>query len=311
MEAARFTPGSRGSIFNVMALSAVRQPVILLGMHRSGTAMIARLLDALGLFQGSELQEDHESVWFLELNDLMLRRVNAAWDNPEPMIAFLQNRDAFDLTLRCLEDDLASSRTREFLGKKWSLKNRTLLEYDRPWGWKDPRTLFTLPLWLALFPGAKLIYIVRNGVDVASSLRVRELRELERRCREFDNKGAIGGRFRLQRAGFKGSARCLTLEGGFAVWEQYVAQADSVLSTTASPCKTIRFETFLASPREPTKDLAEFCGLEVSDAAVSGAIAKVGLDVGRANAFGGDPAVREFYDRVRNTHWMTHYGYGG
>jgi hypothetical protein len=307
----RFTRDARRSMLNAMALPAAKQPVILLGMHRSGTAMIARLLDALGLFQGSELQEDHESVWFLELNDLLLRRVNAAWDNPEPMLGFLQNPDAFDLTRRCLEDDLSSSRTREFLGKKWSLKNGALLAYDRPWGWKDPRTLFTLPLWLALFPGAKLIYIMRNGVDVASSLRVREVRELERRRKEFENKGAIGGRFRLQRAGFKGSARCLTLSGGFAVWEQYVAQAELALEKTGNPCKRIRFETFLASPEGLTKDLADFCGLEASEDAVCAAIARVSLDAGRANAFGGDPAVREFYDRVRSTRWMMHYGYGG
>ncbi len=294
-----------------MALSSVRQPVILLGMHRSGTAMIARLLDALGLFQGSELQEDHESTWFLELNDLLLRRVNAAWDNPEPVLGFLANADAFDLTLRCLEDDLSSSRTREFLGKKWSLKGGALLSFDRPWGWKDPRTLFTLPLWLKLFPGAKLIYIVRNGVDVASSLRMREMRELERRRKEFDGKRAAGGRFRLQRAGFKGSARCLTLEGGFAVWEQYIAQAARALKQTPNPQIVIRFETFLAEPILPLKELAAFCDLQASDGTLRDAVANVGLNTGRANAFEGDPAVREFYDRVRNTSWMTHYGYGG
>jgi hypothetical protein len=273
--------------------------------------MIARLLDALGLFQGRELQEDHESVWFLELNDLLLRRVNATWDNPEPIVGFLENPDAFDLTLRCLQDDLSSSRTREFLGKKWSVKKGALQAYDRPWGWKDPRTLFTLPLWLSLFPGAKLIYIVRNGVDVANSLRVREVRELERRRREFGDKVANSGRFRLQRAGFKGSARCLTLDGGFAVWEQYVAQAEEALTKTAHACMRIRFETFLVSPEGPTKELANFCGLETSDALVRAAISKVGLNAGRANAFGGDASVRDFYDRVRTTHWMTHYGYGG
>lgn len=273
--------------------------------------MIARLLDALGLFQGSELQEDHESTWFLELNDLMLRRVNAAWDDPEPMLGFLQNPGAFDLTLRCLEDDLSSSRTREFLGNKWSLKGGGLLTYDRPWGWKDPRTLFTLPLWLKLFPGARLIYIVRNGVDVASSLRVREVRELERRRKEFDAKTAVGGRFRLQRAGFKGSARCLTLQGGLAVWEQYIEQAERALKTTTNPQKLIRFETFLAEPLAPLKELAEFCGLETSNELIRDAIAKVGLNAGRANAFGGDPDVREFYERVRNSRWMKHYGYGG
>jgi hypothetical protein len=300
-----------------MALSAARQPVILLGMHRSGTAMIARLLDALGLFQGAELQEDHESTWFLELNDLMLRRINAAWDDPGPMVGFLENRDAFDLTRRCLEDDISSSRSREFLGpsreflgKKWSLKSGGLLAHDRPWGWKDPRTLFTLPLWLDLFPDAKLLYIVRNGADVASSLKVREVRELERRRKEFDDKTATSGKFRVSRAGFKGSARCLTLEGGFAVWEQYVAQAEAVLAKVPNPRKVIRFETFLQSPEAPLCEMAEFCGVESGQFAAREAIAKVGLNAGRANAFGADPVLREFYERVRSTPWMLHHGYG-
>jgi Sulfotransferase family len=293
-----------------MPLSATRQPVILLGMHRSGTAMIARLLDSLGLFQGSELQEDHESTWFLELNDLLLRRINAAWDDPGPMVGFLENPEAFNLTRKCLEDDLSSNRTRDFLGMRWSLKSGGLLAFDRPWGWKDPRTLFTLSLWLNLFPGAKLIYIVRNGADVASSLRVREIRELERREKEFDDKTAAGGKFRVSRAGFKGSARCLTLDGGFAVWEQYVAQAESVLATVQNSRIVIRFETFLQSPEAPLKEMADFCGVESSDSAIGAAIAKVGLNAGRANAFGSDPAVRKFYQRVRTSRWMQHHGYG-
>lgn len=293
-----------------MSLSAAVQPVILLGMHRSGTAMIARLLDELGLFQGAELQEDHESVWFLDINDLLLKRVNAAWDHPRPIIEFLRNPDAFDLTRRCLADDLSSNRSRQFLGLKWSQRGRTLLTYDQPWGWKDPRTLFTLPLWLDLFPGAKLVYIIRNGVDVASSLRVRETRELERRRREFDTKPATGGRSRLQRAGFKGSARCLTLEGGFSLWEEYVDRAEELLAEVPNPRHIIHYESFLSDPRRPLLELAEFCGVESRDAFLVQAIAKVGIKAGRANAYAADPEVRDFHARVRGSRWMAHYGYG-
>jgi hypothetical protein len=294
-----------------MSLSAATQPVILLGMHRSGTAMIARLLEVLGLFQGSELQEDHESVWFLELNDLILRRVNAAWDQPEPICSFLENPEAFDLTLRCLADDLSSSRTREFLGKKWSLKAGSLLSHAQPWGWKDPRTIFTLSLWLALFPQARLVYIVRNGVDVASSLRAREVRELARRRREFDAKPAIGGRSRLQRAGFKGSARCLSMEGSFSLWEEYVAQAERALDGLTRGVHRLRFESFLAEPATALEDLAKFCGVNSDKSAVEQAIARIGVDAKRANAFVADPAVQEFYQQVRGSRWMQHYGYGG
>ena len=292
-----------------MGLPAAVQPVILLGMHRSGTAMFARLLDELGLFQGSELQEDHESVWFLDINDLLLKRVNATWDHPGPIIQFLENRDSFELTVRCLADDLSSNRTRPFLGLKWSSPGKILLNYDRPWGWKDPRTLFTLPLWLELFPEAKLVYIVRNGVDVASSLRVREQRELERRIKEFDSKPAVGGRSRLRRAGFKGSARCLTLDGGFSLWEDYVDRAEQILAKISNPRHVIRYETFLSGPAKPLADLARFCGLESGESAVRNAIAKVGVNAGRANAYAADAQVRDFHARVRISRWMKHYGY--
>jgi len=72
------------------ALHVLRQPIILLGMHRSGTSLIARLLDELGLFQGSELQEDHESVHFLDVNDLLLKRIGASWDNPGRCAGFFR-----------------------------------------------------------------------------------------------------------------------------------------------------------------------------------------------------------------------------
>ena len=294
-----------------MAFSSIRQPVILLGMHRSGTAMVARLLDHLGLFQGSELQEDHESIWFLDMNDLLLRRVNAAWDHPSPIRGFLQNPSAFDLTRKCLEEDLASKQTRAFLGRRRALRSGTLVEHDEPWGWKDPRTIFTLPLWLALFPGAKLLYIVRNGIDVARSLRVREQAELDRRVAEFDARPAAGSRTRLRRAGFKGSARCLTLAGGFSLWEEYVEEAERRLATVQNERIVVSFEKFVADPLAHLPALAKFCGVEASDAALRKALEKVKVNAARANASALDPAVAEFSIAARQSRWMRHYGYGG
>ena len=294
-----------------MRFEAAVQPVILLGMHRSGTAMVARLLDQLGLFQGNELQEDHESVWFLEINDVLLERVNAAWDNPAPIRALLANPAAFDLTVRCLEADLSSKLSRQFLGMRRGLEFGSLPKFNRPWGWKDPRTIFTLPLWLRLFPQAKLLYIVRNGVDVAKSLMARETRELTRRIEEFEGKEAIGKRSKLQRAGFKGSARCLTLEGGFSLWEEYVAEAERALADAPNARTIIQYESFLADPAGQLPELAKFCGIESGQDAIRKAIERVQVNPARANAFASDPAVATFHESVRASQWMRHYGYGG
>jgi hypothetical protein len=40
-------------------------PVIILGMHRSGTTMVTKLLEEVGLFVGDRLDENHEAVLFL------------------------------------------------------------------------------------------------------------------------------------------------------------------------------------------------------------------------------------------------------
>src|SRR3954447_12291065 len=91
-------------------LNVLRPPVILLGMHRSGTSLIARLLDELGLFQGAELQEDHESTYFLETNDQLMRRSGASWDNPGFIRTLLNDRAGLELTGQCIRKDLRSKR---------------------------------------------------------------------------------------------------------------------------------------------------------------------------------------------------------
>ena len=291
------------------ALPVARQPVILLGMHRSGTSLVARVLEELGLFQGKDLQDDHESTFFLEINDTLLKRAGAVWDHPAAVRDLLKVPDAVSHTLRCLRHDLSSPRLlAAYFGTAWPLRRRSLAKLDRPWGWKDPRTVFTLPLWLRLFPGAKLIYIRRNGVDVAASLRAREASELARRVKEYARKSRqLSSHSMLRRAGFKGSARCLTLDGAFSLWEEYVAQAEQALAAVPNERLVLNYEAFLASPSSELPPLAAFCGLTAPAAAV--ATAAGGVNSTRANACLADPELRAFYDTVKATCWMRRYQY--
>ena len=50
-----------------------RPPVIILGMHRSGTSMITGFLQKLGLFVGEELDDNNESLFFFKLNHWMFK----------------------------------------------------------------------------------------------------------------------------------------------------------------------------------------------------------------------------------------------
>ena len=290
-------------MFAAMPVPTARPPVIILGMHRSGTSMVSELLDDLGLFVGQHLQDDHESTYFLDLNEQLFARVGAAWDRPLPVLDFLACDEAVRMTAAALSADLATRRVRPFLGRR-----TTLGQFDQPWGWKDPRTVVTLPLWLRVFPGAKLVYLIRNGVDVSKSLMVRERNLLATRVERFDarmQKHSL--RSYLDRAGYKGSPRCLSLQGGFELWAEYVAAAERHLDGVANPVHRVRYEDVLREPMRHLPELARFCGLD--DASHKVAAAAQQIDGSRAMAFATDPATAAFYQQVRRDEWMVRYGY--
>ena len=43
-------------------------PIIIAGMHRSGTSMVTNILKKLGLTIGSKLDSNHESIFFQRIN---------------------------------------------------------------------------------------------------------------------------------------------------------------------------------------------------------------------------------------------------
>jgi hypothetical protein len=291
-----------------MSVPTSRQPIIILGMHRSGTSMVSELLDQVGLFVGAKLQDDHESTYFLDINDELLGRVNASWDHPLPFLDFLNCDDGVKMTTDALGADLCSSAVRQFLGgSRWTGKP-SFQGFEKPWGWKDPRTVVTLPIWLKLFPAAKLVYIIRNGVDVAKSLMVREKKLLKLRRERFDERMTRRStRTFLDRAGYKGSVRCLSLTGGFSLWEEYVRQAEHNLKGVSNPIHTLLYEDMLADPRKHLPELAAFCELDAPPAVIEKAIGQI--DGSRSLAFATDPAAASFFESIRNTEWMKRYGY--
>jgi hypothetical protein len=139
-------------------------PVCIAGMHRSGTSMVARLLQACGLFLGPEEElgfdsnngEPHfENVRFVALNDEILNRLGGSWNDPPD----------FQTGWETMPDVAALTRQAKKLIKRLSVRDY--------WGWKDPRNSLTLPFWRQIVPDLRLIICVRNPLEVAHSLRKR------------------------------------------------------------------------------------------------------------------------------------------
>ena len=145
--------------------------ICILGMHRSGTSLVARLLSSLGVFLG--VPEHHlpaneanpEGYWEIEAlmwaQDSLLDQYSRRWDTAFPLPAGWQ-------------EDPEVEPHRERIRR---IVKETFGGHD-DFGWKDPRTCLLLPLWKQILQaeGISVHYVVvlRNPLDVASSLVARD-----------------------------------------------------------------------------------------------------------------------------------------
>ena len=148
-------------------------PIIITGMHRSGTSLLSKILMKQGVFMGSKLDPNNESIFFQRINKWILSCIGSSWDNPRTL-KDLENEDVNLITNR-LNKVLNSRFSKSlFLGKKDLLYNQSLNEIDTVWGWKDPVNTFTLFIWKQIFSNSKIININRYPLDVSASLINRE-----------------------------------------------------------------------------------------------------------------------------------------
>ena len=146
------------------------RPVVILGMHRSGTSLFTKYLSECGLDIGeNHLQESFdnptgfwEDLFFLNTSSDLLRSQGALIDG-------LDDPDKIE-SIHEIAGDLVTpgnlARLRVDIDRAFS---------RRIWGWKDPRTCITFPYFESAFERLgldeiKLIIVVRSPAEVARSL---------------------------------------------------------------------------------------------------------------------------------------------
>jgi hypothetical protein len=147
------------------------QVTCIVGMHRSGTSMVAGLLQRYGLYLGPENQllgassgnpEGHyEHNGFFRIDEALLHQLGGSWDSPPS----LKPGWAHDHSLEGLRND-AKALVDTFHGKL-------------PWGWKEPRTTILLPFWRSIVPQLRFVICVRSPLEVAKSLAKRNKLPIE------------------------------------------------------------------------------------------------------------------------------------
>lgn len=137
-------------------------------MHRSGTSCLAGSLQQRGLFLGKvfennpyNIKGNREHEMIRRLNEEVLFANGGTWDNPPERIITWKKRHSI---------------RRDILITRFSLQSQL-------WGFKDPRTILTLPFWKEGLPNFSIVGTFRHPIVVANSLEHRNNMPFEKGLR--------------------------------------------------------------------------------------------------------------------------------
>lgn len=141
--------------------------VVVLGMHRSGTSMVAGVCHFLGIMMGEDLvvgntKEQpggyYEDRDIMMINERMLSNAGGGWSHPPDSNQLLDAGEQMAEEIKSLIKDRDS---------KYPI-----------WGWKDPRTCLTLPAYMPHLAQPVFVVVKRDKESVVDSLDKRERKNM-------------------------------------------------------------------------------------------------------------------------------------
>ena len=195
-------------------------------MHRSGTSLLSQLFNQAGIFQGVFRDHNSEAFHFLSINQQTLAKTGNDWLNP----------------LEPKENDWYAISAKELYAIHFQVgPNPQKLKWlhNHKWGWKDPRNTFTLPMYLKLFPKAKVIHFVRNGMDVALSMQQRN---------------SVDGEVLNERLN--------DLTFNFKLWETYVKKGNSYTEKVKNLLE-VKYEDLLEKNTKVLNEIADWGNIDL------------------------------------------------
>ncbi len=220
-----------------------RRIVLILGMHRSGTSMLARLLAAEGLPLGETLlrrrtPDNRYGYWeqaeIVAIQEALLDGFDRVWHGPGGLLPLPEG------WLHAPET-LAAQR------RLTAIVDREVSGAGGVWGFKDPRSLRFLPLWRAIIADLGLtsvpILAARAPAAVAGSLMRRN-----RLGRDFAEALWAANTITLIEATGTGVAAVIDYDGWFAHPEAMIAHLRRAIGL-AEPAVTRTGAGMLVDPR--------------------------------------------------------------
>lgn len=145
-------------------------PLMLLGMHRSGTSFAANWLTEMGVHMGSECVGNGIGNRFGHFEDIDFVEFHAR----------LLKRNGYNYLVgkqKLRSDHSDRRRAIELLGDRGHRS-------PSPWGWKDPRTCLFLPLWAEVGRRLNALCVYRDCGSVCDSLMRRQEKIIAERAKQ-------------------------------------------------------------------------------------------------------------------------------
>ena len=278
----------------------MESPFVVIGMHRSGTSLVSRILDQSGIFMGLDLQSDHESKFFIGLNKWIYENAGADWARPAALEELIDYEPAKKQVEQYLRTRITSPSSKKFSGR--ALKNG-LLDLDCKWGWKDPRNGPALPIWKTIWPEMKVIHVIRHGVDVAASLHSRSLKNWKEDEGRF-KKWAKLYRWKESNSPIRKGQRAATLPHALEFWAEQMEVERNIVKTCEKVLE-IRYEDLLVEPEIVLKKIWDFIGVEINEDLLIEI--KEMVDHSRAFAYKQNNELNDF--AVKNKNILEKFGY--
>lgn len=139
--------------------------ILVLGMHRSGTSMVTRLVNMMGAYFGPEGS----------VGEITGDNPKGFWERPE----IFKLNEAILAARGCSWQDLRGWSVQEAVSLPdktvYSMKKMILaMDANRPWVLKDPRLCLLLPCWLPLLEAPVAVIVYRHPLEIARSLHARD-----------------------------------------------------------------------------------------------------------------------------------------
>ncbi|MBI45764.1 MAG: hypothetical protein CMG66_06350 [Candidatus Marinimicrobia bacterium] len=252
-----------------------KQPIIITGLHRSGTSFLTRIMENNSVFFGESKDINQESLFFQNINKWIMSINSSTWDNPKSFIDKVDS-NSYAMILNKIRILLKSRSNCRYFGFKTLFNKKDFFSLNYNWGWKDPRNVFTLPFWIDLFPKSKIIIIKRHPYDVSLSLLNRNIKLKKKDLLSIKKNIPYYLIPFLNLSNFSnlGSLRINNIDDTMKLYDLYILEINKLVNKYKANILLVKYEDVVLDSTRVLSEIYEFCNLNSSNVKLPEPISK-------------------------------------